>query len=217
MNIGALRRDIERHGLPRALADSAFRLVNRGVYLKILRGITIAAVDPHFLACDGRYSGQFIPPASLRQLSTDPVNELDSAFLDRALARGDECYGLFAGDALASYGWYANRSTEIDAPGLEVVFDSRYIYMYKGFTHPDHRGQRLHAVGMTRALESYLARGFLGLVSFVEWQNSDSLKSCYRMGYRDFGDIYVVRIFGRYFFRSDAGCRPFGFSLRRAE
>jgi hypothetical protein len=32
--------------------------------------------------------------------------------------------------------------------------------MYKGFTLKRYRGQRLHAIGMTRALEHYLSRGF---------------------------------------------------------
>ena len=214
MNIGALRRDIERHGLPRALADSAFRLVNRAVYLKIFRGITIATVDPKFLTCDGRYAGRFIPASKLRQLATDPVNELGPRFLDEALAKGDECYGFFLGDTLAAYGWYSNKPTAMDVPGYAIHFDPRYMYMYKGYTHREHRGQRLHAVGMTRALEAYLARGYLGLVSYVEWHNSDSLKSCHRMGYVDVGNVYAARLFGRYFFRSDAGCRRNGFECR---
>ena len=62
-----------------------------------------------------------------------------SAFLDMALAKGDECYGFFDGEVLASYGWYSRRPTEMDAPGFEFRFDPRFIYMYKGYTHRDHR------------------------------------------------------------------------------
>jgi len=104
----------------------------------------------------------------------------------------------------------------MDAKGLELHYDQSYIYMYKGHTHTAHRGHRLHAVGMTRALQAYLARGFKGIVSYIEWNNFDSLKSCYRMGYKDFGNIYVARIFGRYFFYSDAGCRKYNFRLERS-
>ena len=67
------------------------------------------------------------------------------------------------------------------------------------------------------AIALLLARGFRGLLSYVEWHNSDSLKSCYRMGYRDFGRIYVARILGRYFWRADAGCAPFQFDLCRTD
>jgi hypothetical protein len=87
--------------------------------------------------------------------------------------------------------------------------------MYKGFTDSRYRGQRLHAIGMTRALEHYLSKGFGGIVSYVESTNFDSLKSCFRMGYRVFGSIYVVRIFGRDFAFSSPGCRRFDFRVER--
>src|SRR5689334_19099148 len=214
-HIEAFKRSVERHGLPVALADSALTIVNRFGYEKVLKGVTIDTVNPEFLKCDERYQGSFIPEDRLRQFVADPANQLDDLFLDRALGRGDECYGFIAGSQLASYGWYSNWPTEIDADGLAVHFDPSYMYMYKGHTHPAHRGQRLHAVGMTRALESYLSRGLKGLVSYVEWNNFDSLKSCYRMGYRDFGNLYVTRVFGRYFCFSDAGCRRYRFRLER--
>ncbi len=36
------------------------------------------------------------------------------------------------------------------------------------------------------------------------------------MGYRTFGSIYVVRLFGRYFAFSTPGCRRFEFRIERA-
>jgi hypothetical protein len=47
----------------------------------------------------------------------------------------------------------------------------------------------------------------------VESTNFDSLKSCDRMGYRVFGSIYVVSLFGRHFSFASSGCKPFGFKL----
>lgn len=87
--------------------------------------------------------------------------------------------------------------------------------MYKGYTHHNYRGQRLHAIGMTRALAEYLKRGFEGLVSYVEATNYSSLKSVYRMGYRDFGKIYVFRIFGKYLIHSSKGCKKYGFGIEK--
>jgi L-amino acid N-acyltransferase YncA len=89
--------------------------------------------------------------------------------------------------------------------------------MYKGYTHTRHRGRRLHAVGMTRALESYLARGYKGFVSYVEASNFSSLKSCYRMGYVNFGTIVALRVFNRYFLYANKGCRRYGFRLVERE
>ena len=161
------------------------------------------------MTCDGAYKGRFLDPATLWSLSAFPEYELDPAFLTAALAKGDECYGFLTGGELtggelAAYGWYSRGNTAVDIPDVELAFDQRFVYMYKGFTLKKHRGQRLHAVGMTRALDAYLARGFAGVVSYVEWSNFDSLKSCYRMGYRSFGNIYVTRLFGRVFRALDA-------------
>ena len=85
--------------------------------------------------------------------------------------------------------------------------------MYKGFTSTNHRGKRLHAIGMTRALQSYLARGYRGIVSYVEWNNYASLKSCYRMGYRDFGNITIIGFGGHYLRHNDRGCEAMGFRV----
>lgn len=211
----ALRRDIGRHGFWRASTAAAFDVANRVMCVRILKGVTIERPDPRFTACEPAYHGEFIPESRLRSLAGNPANEMDQSFLDRVLPRGDECYGFFAGDALASYGWYSSRPSELDLPGLVVHFDPRYKYMYKGHTLRDHRGHRLHAIGMTRALAWYLAQGYRGLVAYVEWHNADSLKSCYRMGYNNFGNIYLARLFGRYVVRIGAGCRQYGFWLER--
>ena len=216
MNISALKQQAERHGWSRAVGDVALGAVNRAVLLKVLKGVKIHEPNPAFLKCDPKYAGRFLDAATLRAFATRPEFELDAAFVEAALAKGDECYALVCGDDLAAYGWYSNKPTEIEVSGLEVHFDPSYMYMYKGFTHARHRGQRLHAIGMTRALQAYLARGYRGLVSYVEWNNFDSLRSCYRMGYDNFGDVYVTRLLGRYLVWTDAGCRTTGFTLAHA-
>lgn len=138
---------------------------------------------------------------------------MSETFLRQAFAKGDECYGFLDGSVLAAYGWYSTKPTDIDAPGMVLHFDDRYIYMYKGFTHVKYRGQRLHAIGMTQTLEAYLASGYKGILSYVEWNNFSSLKSCYRMGYSDFGNVYLTRLFGHYLTHSDRGSMNYGLHL----
>jgi len=213
---GPFWTQVERHGFWKAAADASIRVANRFVFFQILKGVTIERPDPKFLKCDEKYRGEFISENVLRRLVANPASELEDPFLDRVMPRGDECYGFFSGEELAAYGWYSSQPTEVDAPGLKLHFNRQYMYMYKGYTHRDHRGQRLHAVGMTRALDAYVKRGYKGLVSYVAWHNTDSLKSCYRMGYKDFGNLYIVRIFGRYFFYNGAGCEKYGFRLARS-
>jgi hypothetical protein len=208
--------DLKQYGMTKTVADVALRLANRVMFLKVLKCVTIETPNPEFLNCDGNYRGMFLEPELLRKFSAFPEYELPRSFLDRALAKGDECYGFLDGDVLAAYGWYSRKPTETDWRGLMIHFDDEHIYMYKGFTHPNHRGKRLHAVGMSRALEAYLAAHYKGIVSYVEWNNFASLKSCYRMGYTDFGTIYAAAIGGHWMLHCDVGCRRGGFRLANA-
>ena len=116
------------------------------------------------------------------------------------------------GGALAAYGWYSTKPTAIDS-GLVLHFDPRYVYMYKGFTHPNYRGQRLHAVGIGMALNAYLADGSKGIVSYVEAANLSSLKSCYWLGYLNMGRIFVWDGFGGPRVYNDRRCRFWGMKV----
>ena len=128
------------------------------------------------------------------------------------MVRGDQCYAIVDGNTLASYGWYTHGPALIDE-GLRLSFDPRYVYMYKGFTLPRYRGQRLHAVGMTLALSRSIQTGFAGLVSYVDAGNLRSLRSCARMGYEHFGNVYVVALGTRYLIHGDVGAERRGFRV----
>ncbi len=210
-----LKRNIRSFGLAKTMEDIVLRGVNRVCVLKILKGVRVESVNPEFLKCDERYRSQFLDQDALREFSKNPEYELSPRFLDEALEKGDSCYAILDGSRLAAYGWYSNRPTAIDLPGLVLHFDPRYVYMYKGFTHDDYRGQRLHAVGMTRALAAYLESGYKGIISYVEYNNYASLRSCYRMGYQDFGEAYAFGFAGQFLLHSSPGCRQYAFGLRR--
>jgi hypothetical protein len=202
---------IGRHGLAATLYYAALRALAQVAEFRILRGLWIERPDPAFLECE-YYAAEFLSHDRLRAYARVPAIDISEQFLSHALARGDECYGICDGQTLASYGWYAKGRTPISSE-LDVVFGSGYVYMYKGFTDDNYRGQRLHAIGMTRALQHYLANGQRGIVSYVESTNFDSLKSCFRMGYEAFGTVYLVKLFGRWLSFSSPGCRRFGFAV----
>src|SRR5213594_3733221 len=205
--------EVRRHGLAHALYDVGLKTVNRVVFLKILRGVRIERPDPAFLECPGRYAPMFLPEKMIRDFARDEATGMPTTFVAEALSKGDECFGFLEGETLAAHGWYSSRPTRIDPPDLVLSFSRAYVYMYKGFTNPRYRGQRLHAIGMTMALREYLSKGRKGLVSYVESNNFDSLKSCHRMGYAEFGSVYVMKLLGRYFTYSSRGCRRFGFRV----
>ncbi len=182
---------------------------------RVLRGVFVADPDPAFLSCPQGYAAGLLTEAELRQFARDPRNELSDAFLDEALSRGDECYAIRDRGRLAAYGWYAFGPTPIGLPGVLLHYRPDCVYMYKGFTHDDYRGQRLHGIGMTGALQHYRSKGRAGLVSYVDSTNFDSLKSCFRMGYRAFGTIYIARAFGHYWCGASPGCAEFDFCVER--
>jgi ribosomal protein S18 acetylase RimI-like enzyme len=183
--------------------------------------------DPAFLTLDPGYEATFLTADELDRYVAQPECGLTDRFVARELAVGHECFAIRQGDALAAYGWYATTATHF-TDDLSVHFGRGWVYMYKGFTHPAYRGRRLHAIGMTMALTLYRARGFRGLVSIVTADNSASLASCARMGYRRFGTIYTMRPgrllrlgrptwLDRVLVFTTPGCKAFGFRLDRSD
>lgn len=166
--------------------------------LKVLQVVTItpADLDRSFLALAAPLDGAFATAGQLIDaVRFDPHMEMDAAFIEAAFARGDRCYAIWDGPELASYGWYSSRPTDI-GDGLYLHFDAAYTYMYKGWTKPSYRGRRLHGIGMARALVDLAGMGSRGLVSYVDRTNTASLRSVYRIGYRDAGHVVTMSLFG---------------------
>jgi ribosomal protein S18 acetylase RimI-like enzyme len=212
VDLTRIRKTASDFGWPAALQSVAQGALNRAVYVRVLKCVEITDVDPKYLTVDPRFEHRFLDADELQSFTGDPKFDLTPSFLEEALGKGDRCYGILEGDRLASFGWYSDKPTKI-LDDLEFQFDPRRVYMYKGYTDPDYRGQRLHAIGMSWALKLLRERGYDGLISYVEATNFDSLRSCYRMGYKDVGKIYFARAAGRYWIHTDASCRTYGVSL----
>lgn len=205
----------ERFGTAAVIHLAWMKLVNRVVPFKILRGMHARRADAAFFRLPAGYNAAFRKPADLARWHDDPACELSAQFTRDAFRAGDQCYAIFEGSSLAAYSWYSTRPTSAVSPELLLHFGPGYVYQYKGFTSLPHRGKRLHAIGKTHALRHYVAKGYRGLVSYVESTNYESLRSNARMGYEIFGSIYVLRLFGRYFTFSTPGCWRFDFRLER--
>jgi hypothetical protein len=205
-------RDISsRYGAGAALYDLHCRAINRVMHFSILRAMRVALADvpaADMFEAPG-FDARFVSLAELEQAALEGTHDLTPEFLIRAIKRGDRCYGLFEGDKLASYGWYAQRSTEINDHYV-LHFDPAYTYMFKGYTLPAYRGKRLHAVGMCRALRAFTEEGKTGLVSWVASNNFASLRSVARMGYQTFGNLYLVRTAKHTLAFASGGCQPYG-------
>jgi hypothetical protein len=216
--VGIVRENVQKYGLQAAVHDIECRAVNRLAHFQILKGMSVRIQDvrdPALFEAPG-FEGRFVGEAELARFACDGAHDFSTEFLHEARARGDRCYALFDGDALAAYGWYSGLPTQIDEHFV-LHFDPAWTYMYKGYTVPAYRGKRLHAVGMCRALRAFTEEGRKGLVSYVFSNNFASLHSVTRMGYLIFGDVYVLRAAGHSFSYATRGCRDYGFWVESPE
>jgi len=210
-----LRDEVRHYGVRSTLYDVWIRSLNRLFFYRVLCGMKATSPHPEYLGLDPKYEHGFVAPARLEAIAVAPEYDLSPAFLRGAFAKGDRCYGLLCRgpggeDVLASYGWYSRRPTQL-YEGLDLHFGDGWVYMYKGYTMPAYRGKRLHAVGICRALRALTDEGRNGLISCVASNNFASLHSVTRMGYRIFGDVYLLLAAGRSFTYATRGCQPYGF------
>ena len=206
------RRERRAFGLRSTLREFVFRGIHHVVSFRVLRGIYLDTADARFTECPPGFNGDFLNNETLQRVSLDRHYDLAPEFVDAALGRGDACYGLLEGDRLASYGWYAHAPTKI-SDDLWLHFDRAYVYRYKGLTLEPYRGRRFHAITMARTLDEWRARGYRGMLAYVDANNLSSLKSVYRLGYVTFGRVFILRLLGRHLIFNSPGCKAFGFRV----
>jgi hypothetical protein len=207
-----IRERVHKYGVAATLHDVGYRVVNKIAHFQILKGMTVRLQDvisPCCFEAQG-FDARFVGEDELAKFAHDGVHQVSVDFLRKAHARGDRCYALFDGEALAAYGWYSDLPTPIDQHFV-LHFDRAWTYMYNGYTVPAYRGKRLHAVGMCRALRAFTEEGKKGLISCVASNNFASLHSVTRMGYRIFGEVYLLRAGGRSFTYATRRCQNYDF------
>ncbi len=214
MNLKDYSRVYKKFGTAALLTDLFSKGLNQVTYYKNLVGMTLEleSLDPTYLAIPDCFTGRFLTREELLQYAQDPQNDMPPSFLEYAFAKQDQCYGLLYQDQLAAYGWYSNLPTRLSHE-LSLHFDNAWMYMYRGYTRKEFRGKRLHAVGMANALKRYTDLGFRGLISYVEANNFSSLRSVFRMGYKEFGHVYIVKVWGSFFFYRSSSCDDYGFYI----
>ncbi|MGH8749555.1 MAG: hypothetical protein ACREU5_10665 [Burkholderiales bacterium] len=211
---GNMRENLRRYGFTAAAHDVGCRAMNKVVDLRVLRAMVVRLQDvPDLRFFDAQgLNARFVGEDELARFVAAGTHDLSAEFLREARARGDRCYALFDGETLAAYGWYASMPTPVDRH-FELHFDRRYTYMYKGYTATAYRGRRLHAAGMCRALRAFTEEGRKGLISWVYSNNFASLQSVVRMGYRTFGNVYLMCAGAHSFAHATRGCSAYGFRV----
>lgn len=142
---------------------------------------------------DSKFEFRFLDTHEIAEFAKDPGSDLDDKMVERAAGGLDLCFAALCDGRLAAYGWYALDAIEAEHNfGVGMSYPSTVAYMYKGFTHPDFRGARLHGLGMGLALKNLKQFGVTALVSTVGWTNEASLRSCDRLGYERVGRIITT-------------------------
>ncbi len=215
MNFNDLTRIQKEFGNGGVIHSLKYSFLNKITFYKELQGmiVTMDTLNKKYLEGNPKYIHKFLSPEEVKKYSEDTETQLSQKFLDRALPNGDRCFAILDGDFLASYGWYSTKPTPINSE-LELHFDPSWVYMYKGYTHPKYRGQRLHAIGMAKALETVTNEGYRGLISYVETNNFASLRSVYRMGYVNIGKVRIVKILKQYHISADENCKAYQFTVQ---
>ncbi len=148
----------------------------------------------------------------LRREALDPLSGFARAEVKGALARGETCMGVFAGDTLASHAWYTSGLAHLRGD-VWVRFNPLWTYCRWAFTRPEYRGLHLNAV-LKRHVLGYQARaGRRGILSLVNICNSESLRAAERAGCRRVGTVATVRSTGRWHTWASTACSPYELSM----
>ena len=135
-------------------------------------------------------------------------------FAVEALSRGDRCFGLFEGDALLWYCWYAREAAPV-FDDLDVVAEFPFIYAYNAYTDSAFRGRGLHRVGVEQSARFFAREGYRGITAYIEAHNVAPLIAARNMGERFVGFAAVHQTAGRSRWLATRGCRKAAFRLQR--
>jgi hypothetical protein len=190
--LGRAREIRKRFGVRGVATSAANRLLKKGLRVDVVHMMTLDPEHMHVPTLDSSFELRFLTPDDIRGFAQDPANGLSLELADRAQRGLDLCFGVLHGDRLANYGWYAVHSVEGEhCAGVALGLPPDIAYMYKGFTHPDYRGMRMHGASMGEALRAMGDHGVERLLSSVYWDNAASLRSCDVLGYERLGLLVV--------------------------
>ena len=216
MNWAYFARSVRHLSAGQLVARYAYRGVNRLVDVKLYHGLCLrpeGAREPPPPSVMVEY--RCVAPERLREEAADPQSGLLAEDLEAALADGEECFGAFIGDVLASYLWFSPSRAHLQG-NVFVRFDPAFAYSRWAFTRTSYRGLRLNALCKRRALDVFSTRGKRGILSVVSAINFDSLKSATRVGSERVGLLGAASVVGARAVWASAGCKAPDLRLERS-
>ncbi len=184
----------ERFGIVGALRKSRDVILHKILHISVF---TVVWLDVEELAgiqpAEPQYQFRFLSTDEVARYAQDSEYYIEPVLADRVRDGREVCYAALCGNRLAAFGFFALNYIEPQhASGVAMSFPSDVAFMTFGFTHPDFRGARLHGIIMADALKALGDRGITKLASLVARSNLASLKSCYRLGWKNLGNMKIV-------------------------
>jgi hypothetical protein len=163
------------------------------------------ALPPGMRACR-------VPAETLLRVAGDPELDLDRGFVRDALARGDLCFGVLAGERLLSYAW-RSLGTAPAREGMWIRVAHPHHYAYKAFTLPAWRGKHLHIAVSLASDEHFRAHGSGAEVGYNEVTNYAISAAADYLGRRRIGFAGYLAWFGRRIPFRSRSLRKIGFEF----
>jgi GNAT superfamily N-acetyltransferase len=175
-------------------AEWAYRVARRFVTVQVAHVLrldlaTVQLPDEPMLELDYRFIGS----SDVRNAAIDPCHDLDASLAARLASGRDLCFAAFHGERLANYSWFAVESVEPEHSfGADLHLPPDTVYLYKAYTVPSYRGQRIHGAALYRAAEFFRRCGHAQMIGIVEFANWASLRSHARLGFRPVGRLLTI-------------------------
>ena len=202
MSINEVRK---RHGILKAIPYGICRVLQKFMVLDVTF-LMVKDADNLNPDLNSAMDSRFLNADEVRRFATDPTNDIDPDLAERIDLGYDFCFAGLIDGCLASYCWLARHSIEAQhncsgdpLTGLALSYPEEYVFRYKGFTHPDFRGQQLYQRVSANASLAMKELGVRYMISTAECVNYGALRSSTRCGYQNLGICIVAGWRGRIF------------------
>ncbi len=146
------------------------------------------------MAClDPRFTFRFLTADEVATFAKDQSYFIDPSLVDGVREGREVCFAALEGDRLGCLRLLHVGICSARTSGWcrHVVSGRRGVYVVR-FHASRLPGARLHGYIMGLALQELAKRGITKLVSIVAWTNWASLKSCWRLGYINLGNMLTI-------------------------
>ncbi len=182
------------------------------LFQKALRRMPFSAFDVNCLHClEFEMAGEHRPAIANAQLEIREGTRLDldrmascQNYPDRLPERfeaREHCVIAAIAGRVVGYQWFCDKPTRIEERySYPVQIPSDALYGYDAFVLPEYRQMKVWTLFHTSYLQALLARLHRRrIVVMVDQTNAISLRAHFRLGYRLFRKVYVLKLFGKSF------------------